>query len=48
VNGEVLPLVLPNDATLRQDKEQIETALTSLRLTEERWRAMTPQTLSRS
>jgi PAS domain S-box-containing protein len=29
------------DAALRQDKERIEAALTSLRLTEERWRAMT-------
>src|SRR5262249_47036516 len=29
------------DAALRQDKEQIEEALMSVRLTEERWRAMT-------
>jgi two-component system NtrC family sensor kinase len=33
--------VAERDAALRQDKEQIESALTSLRLTEQRWRAMT-------
>jgi PAS domain S-box-containing protein len=33
--------VAERDAALRHDKEQIEAALTSLRLTEERWRAMT-------
>ncbi|HUL66168.1 MAG TPA: ATP-binding protein [Burkholderiaceae bacterium] len=33
--------VAERDAALRQDKQQIEAALTSLRLTEERWRAMT-------
>jgi PAS domain S-box-containing protein len=33
--------VAERDAALRQDKERIEAALTSLRLTEERWRAMT-------
>lgn len=33
--------VAERDAALREDKRQIEEALTSLRLTEERWRAMT-------
>ncbi|MFT3665226.1 ATP-binding protein [Piscinibacter sp.] len=33
--------VAQRDATLREDKRRIEEALTSLRLTEERWRAMT-------
>ncbi len=33
--------IAERDATLRQDKQEIEAALTSLRLTEERWRAMT-------
>ncbi len=33
--------VAERDAALRQDKQEIEAALTSLRLTEERWRAMT-------
>jgi PAS domain S-box-containing protein len=33
--------VAERDAALRQDKMRIEAALTSLRLTEERWRAMT-------
>jgi two-component system NtrC family sensor kinase len=33
--------VAERDAALRQDKQRIEDALTSLRLTEERWRAMT-------
>ena len=33
--------VAQRDATLREDKDSIEAALTSLRLTEERWRAMT-------
>lgn len=33
--------VAERDAALREDKRQIEVALTSLRMTEERWRAMT-------
>lgn len=33
--------VAERDAALREDKRRIEEALTSLRLTEERWRAMT-------
>ena len=33
--------VAERDAALREDKRQIEEALTSLRMTEERWRAMT-------
>ena len=33
--------VAERDAALREDKRQIEMALTSLRMTEERWRAMT-------
>jgi PAS domain S-box-containing protein len=33
--------VAERDAAMRQDKEDLEAALTSLRLTEERWRAMT-------
>lgn len=33
--------VAERDAAMRQDKQDLEAALTSLRLTEERWRAMT-------
>jgi two-component system NtrC family sensor kinase len=39
--NEMASSVAERDAALRQDKQKIEEALTSLRLTEERWRAMT-------
>jgi len=39
--NEMASSVAERDAALRRDKQKIEEALTSLRLTEERWRAMT-------